>query len=239
MTSTTFAEQVIAFNAGLSFPNPLPDGVGIMNPFRDNEWATPTAASFYRKYYSDDRQRWLMLGINPGRHGAGLTGVPFTDTKRMEEVCGIPMQGIHSHEPSSVFVYAVIAACGGPTAFYHDVYINSVCPLGFVKQQPGGKAVNYNYYDSKELQRLVEPFAVDCLERQLQFGIRRDVVFVMGTGKNAAFVRYLNDRYKWFGRVVALEHPRYVVQYKARNMEHYVSQYVQALEEARGLIGSC
>lgn len=232
MTVPTFADRIIAFNEALSFPYPLPAGIGVMNPFTDNLWASPTAAAFYRKYYSDNRQRHLILGINPGRHGAGLTGVPFTDTKRMEEVCGIPMPGVHSHEPSSVFVYAVIAAYGGPAAFYRDIYINSVCPLGFVRQQPNGKSVNYNYYDSRELQRIVEPYAVWSLEKQLSFGISRDKVFVMGSGKNAAFFRYLNQQHGWFTEVVALEHPRFVVQYKSKHLSKYVDQYIRAITDA-------
>ena len=31
--------------------------------------------SFLQKYYDDTRPRQLMFGINPGRHGAGITGV--------------------------------------------------------------------------------------------------------------------------------------------------------------------
>lgn len=29
---------------------------------------------FYSKYYSDTNQRILVLGINPGRFGSGITG---------------------------------------------------------------------------------------------------------------------------------------------------------------------
>ncbi len=56
-----------------------------------------------KKYYHDFNQRKFMIGINPGRHGAGVTGVPFTDTKRLESVCGIKMESAHTHE--IIFVY--------------------------------------------------------------------------------------------------------------------------------------
>jgi hypothetical protein len=35
-----------------------------------------------------------------------------------------------------------------------------------------------------------------------------------------------------FGRIIALEHPRYVMQYKARQLELYVQRYLSALDEA-------
>ncbi len=43
---------------------------------------------FYYKYYNDSNKRKFIIGINPSRHGAGVTGVPFTDTKRLDNVCG-------------------------------------------------------------------------------------------------------------------------------------------------------
>src|SRR3569833_2031670 len=102
-----------------------------MNPFRENEHALELSTGFYKKFYNDNRQRHLILGINPGRHGAGYTGVPFTDTKRLQSDCGIKYDGKETHEPSSVFVYEMIDAFGGPKEFYSKFYIHSICPLGF------------------------------------------------------------------------------------------------------------
>jgi hypothetical protein len=66
--------------------------------------------------------------------GAGATGIPFTDTKRLESDCAeSKTPDIATHEPSSVFVYEMIKAYGGPKNFYgNDFYISSVSPLGFV-----------------------------------------------------------------------------------------------------------
>ncbi len=33
--------------------------------------------------------RYLILGINPGRFGGGITGIPFTDPIRLQNICGI------------------------------------------------------------------------------------------------------------------------------------------------------
>lgn len=59
----------------------------------------------------------LMLGINPGRLGAGSTGICFTDTKRCEADLGFPVEGMRTHEPSSDFFYRVVRAAGGAEAF--------------------------------------------------------------------------------------------------------------------------
>ncbi|MCC8191347.1 MAG: SMUG2 DNA glycosylase family protein, partial [Planctomycetes bacterium] len=148
----TFAERVIAFNRGLRFPGSLPAGIRVMNPFVENAWALAASAAFYRKYYSDRRPRVMLVGINPGRFGGGLTGVPFTDPKRLRERCGVEEYGGElAHEPSSVFVYEVIRQYGGEVAFYRDFYINSVCPLGFTAPGRGGGEVNCNYYDRPDL----------------------------------------------------------------------------------------
>ncbi|MBK7409808.1 MAG: DUF4918 family protein [Saprospirales bacterium] len=211
----SFADHVIAFNRALHFEGTLPAGIRIMNPFQENPTARETSEKFYHKFYDDNRKRHLILGINPGRHGAGVTGIPFTDTKRLESHCGLTINGLKTHEPSSVFVYELIDAYGGVEAFYRDFYITSICPLGFVKENDKGKEVNYNYYDSKALTKAVRPFMEQTLRTQLGFGIHTDVCFVLGTGKNYGFIKELNEELQLFERVVAVEHPRYIVQYKA------------------------
>lgn len=203
-----------------------------MNPFVENEWALAASSAFYRKYYADDRPRIMLMGINPGRFGAGLTGVPFTDPKRLAERCGIDAyKGEPAHEPSSVFVYEVIRHYGGEERFYRNFYINSICPLGFTVVK-NGREVNYNYYDRKDLLESATPFMVGCMRRQIAFGLRTDICLCLGMGKNAAFVQKLNAKENFFGRIVPLEHPRYVIQYKSKQMRSYVDKYLEALRAA-------
>jgi hypothetical protein len=227
----TFADNLIQFNRNLHFEGTLPEGIGIMNPFRDNKGALEVSSLFYKKYYDDDQARHLILGINPGRFGAGLTGVPFTDPKRLEEKCGIPFPGPKAHEPSSVFVYDVVDAYGGAKLFYQRFYINSVCPLGFVRMTEKG-AVNYNYYDSKPLTAATLPFILDSLRKHIALGVHTDVCFCFGTGKNYRFLEQLNREYRFFRRIIPLEHPRYVMQYKAKSKQMYIEQYLRAFAEA-------
>jgi len=225
----SFADKILEFNSRLKFEGTLPAGISIMNPFLDQQIQSITSL-FYRKYYSDDRQRRLILGINPGRFGAGVTGIPFTDTKRLQEKCGIPFDGKDTHEPSSVFVYRVIEAYGGPEAFYRDFFIGAVCPLGFTRMGTNGREVNYNYYDDKTLQSAVYGFILENLEKQLRFGIDRDVCFCLGTGKNYRFLETLNRKYRFFGQIIPLDHPRFIMQYRAKLVEEYTGEYIRKLK---------
>lgn len=222
----TFAEKAISFFNGLEFKGRLPEGIHIMNPFRENQYVLPLVKSFFLKFYNDGYPRHLILGINPGRFGAGSTGIPFTDTIRLAEKCGLTIQGIRTFEPSSAFIYEMIDAYGGVEIFYSRFYISAISPLGFTK---GGKnkQVNYNYYDSRQLTEAVSGFMKESLEKQLEFGIVRDVCFCLGTGKNYKYLQELNERHGYFGKIVPLEHPRFIMQYKSKQKQLYISKYVE------------
>ena len=226
---TTFAQRVIEFNHSLDASMPLPEGIRMMNPYSKGNASRAISDQFYRKYYSDDKPRKLILGINPGRLGAGATGIPFTDSKRLAEACGIEAPFV-LHEPSSVFVYDVIAAYGGVEAFYRDIFIGAVCPLGFTKLNAKGREVNYNYYDSKALTDAVMPFILKALRDQIALGICTKRVFVFGNGKNYDFLCKLNTEYGFFDDIVPLEHPRYVMQYKSKQKAFYIDKYLQAFK---------
>ena len=230
----TFAESVIAFNEQLKYTGKLPDGIRVMNPFKENKEALRVSSEFYRKFFSDNRSRKIILGINPGRFGAGVTGIPFTDTKRLESACGIEINDITTHEPSSVFIYEMIDAYGGVKQFYSDIFIHAVCPLGFVKLNPGGKEINYNYYDSKELAEMATPFIVESVNKMMSFGIDRKTCFCLGNNQNYKFLTTLNRQCKWFGTIEPLEHPRFIMQYRAKRKDEYVDKYVKTLRMAHG-----
>jgi hypothetical protein len=230
----TFAEKVIQFNKQLDFKGTLPDGINIMNPFKENPQANSLTEQFYGKYYNDNNKRHLIVGINPGRFGGGVTGIPFTDSKRLKAVCNINYEGKETHEPSSVFVYEVIAAFGGAEEFYKHIYINSMCPLGFTATTKDGKEVNYNYYDSKELTAAVYDFMVENIQNQIGLGSYTDTCFCFGTGKNETFLRKLNDEKGFFKKIVALEHPRFIMQYKSKTKQQYIDKYIAAFRSVIG-----
>jgi hypothetical protein len=226
---STFAERIISFCRDLDFDGSLPNGISVMNPFRNNTGVLTTVSQFYQKFYNDNRERHLILGINPGRFGAGVTGIPFTDTIRLEEKCGLSIKGIKTYETSSVFIYEMIDNYGGPVKFYNDFYISSVSPLGFTSAGKNGKEINYNYYDSKKLTDAIHEFIIESLKRQLEFGIYRDTCFCLGNDKNFRFLSKLNGEHHFFRWIEPLEHPRFIMQYKSKEKQRYIETYLEKL----------
>ncbi len=139
MPPATLADRLLKHVLRFSLDDvDLPVDVGVLDPFNgpNGDEVRRIVTLFHRKYYSDNKPRVLMLGINPGRLGAGSTGLSFTDTKRCESDLGIPVNGLRTHEPSSDFFYRMIRGAGGAAAFYDQVYVHAICPLGFVKPGP-------------------------------------------------------------------------------------------------------
>ncbi|MDX1326404.1 MAG: SMUG2 DNA glycosylase family protein [Arenibacter sp.] len=225
----TFATKIIRFNKELNFSQDLYKGIQVMNPFQDNPEILEITKAFYRKFYNDTHKRKLIVGINPGRLGAGVTGIPFTDSKRLKEVCDIDIASVNSHEPSSVFVYEVIEAYGGVARFYRDYFINSMFPLGFIQQNAKGNWVNCNYYDYPALFEQTKPFIVANLKKQLAMGVDTSNCIVLGK-KNAKYLKAINTQEKLFDTVTVLDHPRYIVQYKSKEKERYLTEYLLALQ---------
>lgn len=224
-------ELVVEFNKKLHYPGSLPEGFDVLNPFFDNPETLVVMSEFYEKFYNDQESRKFIIGINPSRHGAGVTGVPFTDTKRLESVCGIEMKSAHTHEISSVFLYSVIEQFGGPEKFFKEFYINSPFPLAIVRKTIRG-GLNANYYDDKNLFQMVKPFMVQSLKDHISLGIDTSEVFILGK-KNANFIEKINNEQHFFDKLTVLEHPRYIQQYKSKEKQLYIDKYLIALNKEK------
>lgn len=228
----TWASKIIRFLHHLDIEEGvLPKGIQPLYPLKGehSDVAADIVDRFYNRFYGDERPRKFIIGINPGRLGAGATGIPFSDTKRLKAYCNIDVDAFRTHEPSSVFIYDMIEAFGGPRAFYDRFYITSVCPIGFVELKETGKWLNYNYYDSKKLTRAIEPYIIRKMEEQIRFGADTSTAYCLGTGKNFKYLEDMNERQGFFEKVVPLEHPRYIMQYKNKFKGDYIDKYLSAL----------
>lgn len=226
-----FSEKVIHFTRQLKPDWELPAGVELLYPY-DSPATMESLSAFYDKYYADEFPRIYIFGINPGRFGAGITGVPFTDPIRLESECSISNPFDKKAELSSQFVYQFIHAFGGVALFYRYFYITSLSPLGFTKD---GK--NYNYYDDKALQQAVTPYILDNIRTQMTFGTTNSVALCLGEGQNYKFFRQINDRHGFFEKILPLPHPRWVMQYRRRQSHQFADYYVEQLKQARQLAG--
>lgn len=192
-----------------------------MNPYADPRVRRYVRA-FLDKYFADNRERVLVFGINPGRFGAGITGITFTDPVALAEYCGIQNHLPRVRELSSVFIYQFIEKYGGVRKFYRRFFLTAVSPLGFTRD-----GINLNYYDDRRLAAAVSPFIISAIRRQIALGGRTDHAIVLGKGTNFQFVQRLNDIHGFFQAIHPLEHPRPIMQYRRRQLDRYLSAYVR------------
>ena len=225
----SIGQRIIAFNKGLQYTGSLPEGFAVLNPYLDNPETLEVMTAFYNRFYHDEAPRKFIIGINPSRHGAGVTGVPFTDTKHLESDCGIRMHSARTHEVSSVFVYDMIAQYGGVEAFYKDYYINSPFPLAIVRRNAQRNWLNANYYDDPELFALTREYMIETLKKHIALGLDTQKVYVLGK-KNATFLEKLNKEATLFEKMVVLEHPRYIEQYKSKEKQLYIDKFITLLK---------
>jgi hypothetical protein len=219
----TFANRLLHFLATFPAPPTLPNEVLALNPYQEPPVAE-LLIQFGQKFYADHRPRVALLGINPGRFGAGRTGVAFTDPAALAGACGIVNQLPQHPELSSQFVYRVIEAMGGPAAFYQDFYLGSLYPLVLMRH---GK--NYNYYDAPALQAALEPDIRVSLQQQVaELGLVRTAAVCLGR-RNGLLFEKLNKELGLFNTIHVLDHPRYLMQYKRRELPTHVVRYVEVL----------
>jgi hypothetical protein len=227
MRASTFGSRAFSFYTKLDAPR-VPRGIQVMNPYADVRVRRYVRA-FLDKFYGDNEPRVLVFGINPGRFGAGLTGVTFSDPVALADECGIANDLPRRRELSSIFVYAFIERFGGPESFYRRFFLTAASPLGFTR---GGN--NYNYYDDRMLARAVAPFIAKTIRQQLALGGRQDHAIVFGTGENFRFLQRLNEQHAFFGSLSALDHPRFIMQYRRKRLEHYLARYQEVFAAALG-----
>ena len=221
----TWAEQLFQFYTSLKPQQTLPNGIQWLYPQQNGE-VLDVLQRFLQKYFNDTGRRQLFLGINPGRFGAGVTGVNFTAAKQLTEDCGIEHPFKNGSEISAEFIYAMINAYGGPESFYKQYFIGSVCPLGFIKE---GK--NINYYDDKALLQAVEPFIIESIEAQLRLPVDRDRCLCIGGEKNFRYLSGLNQQFRWFGEIIPLPHPRFIMQYRRKEIQPFIQLYLDVLKK--------
>jgi hypothetical protein len=225
MTNLSFSQEAISFFNSLDLQLPPSPHIEVLNPYENPE-TKKCVAQFYTKYFNDHRKRIFIMGINPGRFGGGLTGISFTDPVALRKFCGIENNFGNKRELSSEFIYKMIEEYGGVKKFYRNFFISAVCPLGFMKGN-----LNYNYYDDKQLQKAVTPFIKKTLLKQCEIGARREALIVIGANKNKKFVESLNNELQLFEKIIPLEHPRFIMQYRRKKLEQYIRQYLSVLEQ--------
>ena len=216
------SEKIISFYNSLQLELKTPQ-VEVMNPFEQAE-VQEILPLFYQQFYADTGTRKFIIAINPGRFGAGVTGIPFTDPVILQDVLGVQNSFEKRQELSGKFIYELIHTFGGLQAFYSQFFFTNVSPLGFLKN---GK--NLNYYDIPELQNELTPWMVEKLTHQVHAWGDKTVAYSLGKGKNFKVLNELNKKHQWFERIEPLPHPRWVMQYQLKNKDQILDDIIQKI----------
>ncbi|WP_225360791.1 uracil-DNA glycosylase family protein, partial [Lacticaseibacillus rhamnosus] len=90
-------------------------------------------------------------------------------------------------------------------------------------------SLNSNYYETNVIKDRLMPFIVASLQEQIKLGVDTSVCYCIGSGENFKVLTSINQTYHFFGSIVPLEHPRYVMQYHFKDRARYIQKYVAAL----------
>ena len=228
----TFSDNVLEFNEWLANTSlELFDNYSISNPFngKNRIQIKEITNAFYKKYYNDHNKRYLILGSSPARKGTATTGIPFEDANHLYKETGIMIDNFYINKSSSNSLYDVMEQYGGCQRFYKDFFMSFVCPLGIVNVNSKGNLVNANYYENKKLEKASHNFIVDSLKKQIALGIDTSICYCIGSGENFKFLTKINEEYHFFDKIIALEHPRFIMQYNSKDRNKYLDKYINAL----------
>ena len=221
-----FSDGILEFYSAIVPPSELPPDVEVLWPYTSSE-VQRVMKVFYKKYFDDNGSRIFLIGINPGRFGAGLTGIGFTDPVHLAGDCNISHSIESAREISSDFIYQAINTLGGPEDFFSRYYITAMSPVGFIRHSR-----NLNYYDIRGFGDQLKPWMAQCLKAQISAGGNTDVAFSIGMGANYKFLKEFNREYKIFSRVHPLPHPRWIMQYRHSQIDHFIEVYGENLKHS-------
>ena len=220
----SFSKKAIDYFCNLKAPTIKHTGVELINPYSSQQ-VQAIVKKFFIKYYNDENERLFVLGINPGRFGGGLTGISFTDPVAIREICRIENNLGTRKELSSKFIYTVVEKFGRPDEFFSKIFLTAIYPFAIIKN---GK--NYNYYDEKKLAENLRAEIIKNIISQIKLGARKDLGIVLGK-KNARFFTEINEENNFFKRIGVLEHPRYIMQYRLKQIDYYITKYIETINQ--------
>jgi hypothetical protein len=223
----TIALELIHFYQSMRIGCDLPQGIELLYPQAD-ERVMNVVSRFLHRYYGDQHPRQMIFGINPGRFGAGTTGINFTGPKQLTESLQIEHPFGKKSELSAEFIYEVIEGYGGAEKFYNHFFLSAISPLGFTRN---GK--NLNYYDDKELEQALQPFITKSIAQQLRIFRPSQVCICIGGEKNFDYFLALNSKKQFFKEIIPLAHPRFIMQYRRKQKQKYLLEYLSAIERLR------
>jgi hypothetical protein len=189
-------------------------GIHILDGFINNQHLIE---AFYDKYYVDNEPRIVLCGINPGRNGAGKTGVPFLDFHSLSRL--LPNIIDKDKELSAQFIFELISHFG-PEKFFKHVYLTNISWFGFANLKG-----NVNYYDlDTDLQDMFTNGFVEEME------LVRPSTIIPLSKRVESTLRYMKNQNRLpFPISQPLGHPYYFSNFKSRR-ETGLMQYISTIK---------
>jgi hypothetical protein len=112
---------------------------------RKNDDALKNQILFDETYYHEGFPKIVLCGINPGRLGAGITGIPFVDPPTLAK--RLPDNNIKGEEENSAkFFNEIIDDHFGVDKFYKHFYVTNFSWVGFTEKINDFKKINLDYW---------------------------------------------------------------------------------------------
>ncbi|MEY2342744.1 uracil-DNA glycosylase family protein [Acidithiobacillus sp. IBUN Pt1247-S3] len=174
------------------------------------------AEQFWQQYIPEPLPQTVILGLNPGRLGAGLTGIPLLDFRSLASLFPDGRLPRNDTEPSANFFHRVVQNVGAEK-FYREFYVSNVSAVGYLRDNK-----NCNYHELPDAaQRIVEErfvaeMAVVAPKR----------IIALGREVEATVQRLFPDGSV---RISHLPHPSWIMTYRLREAQSWVRRYTQML----------
>ena len=173
-------------------------------------------AAFWEKFYGNYVPRIMICGINPGRLGAGKTGIPFLDFASLSQL--IPGVERQDSENSAEFFFQVVKSFGAES-FFKTFYVTNFSSVGFVKD-----GVNFNYHDLPQM-------ALETVERNFLEEIATvepTHVISLGREVHRSVLKLLPSS---IDCSLYLPHPSWIATYRSNEMDRWVQRYRDVLSK--------
>jgi hypothetical protein len=176
---------------------------------------------FHKKYVEPNAPKIVICGINPGRNGAGLTGIPFIDFASLSQM--LPDIKQNDWEQSAKFFFSVIQEFGIET-FYKNFHVTNISWFGFSRID---KQKNVNYFE-KDISTEIAIYLIDKFVEEMEL-INPD--YIIPLSKTVFYeLESLKKRNKIKAEIgICLNHPSWVTTYRSKDLSKWKQKYVDIL----------
>jgi len=184
--------------------------VSILDIFLDN-WGVVT--QFKQQFYKDGFPKTVLCGINPGRLGAGKTGIPFIDFASLSQM--VRSVNCDESERSAKFFFDVVQEIG-IEKFYRNFYVTNISWVGYTNNNK-----NVNYY---QLPDDAKKFVYDMFQWEMQQVAPSTIISLSRVVKDTVDELFGNSHIEINKH---LPHPNYCA--FPKNYEKCKAQYIELL----------